>query len=63
MVGEIAVLLLFFWICFGVVLYVVCHISFHTPIDVCISHFETIAFMCRDMVRVSVWSLVIGVAS
>ena len=38
-------------------------ISFHMIIDVLISHFETIAFMCRDMLRASVWSVVIGLVS
>ena len=33
---------------------------FHMLIDAWISHFETIAFMCGDMVRASVWSVVIG---
>ena len=36
---------------------------FHMLIDAWVSHFETIAFMCGDMVRASVWSIVIGLAS
>ena len=32
----------------------------HMLIDAWISHFETIAFMCGDMVRASVWSGVMG---
>ena len=31
---------------------------FPMRIDAWISHFETIAFMCGDMVRASVWSVV-----
>ena len=42
----------------GVVLYVVCHVL-HMFIDACISHF-VIAFMCGEMVRALVWSVVIG---
>ena len=33
---------------------------FHMFIDAWISHFETIAFMCGEMVRALVWSVVIG---
>ena len=43
----------------GVVLYVVCHVL-HMFIDAWISHFEVIAFMCGEMVRALVWSVVIG---
>ena len=42
-----------------VVLYVVCHVL-HMFIDAWISHFEVIAFMCGEMVRALVWSVVIG---
>ena len=31
---------------------------FHMLIDAWMSHFEMIAFMCGDMVRASVWSVV-----
>ena len=33
---------------------------FHMFIDAWISHFEVIAFMCGEMVRAIVWSVVIG---
>ena len=33
---------------------------FHMLIDALISHFETFAFMCGDMVRASAWSVVIS---
>ena len=33
---------------------------FHMFIDAWISHFEVIAFMCGEMVRAMVWSVVIG---
>ena len=34
--------------------------NFQMILDDWISHFETIAFMCGDMVRASVWSVVMG---
>ena len=58
-VWDIALLLPSFWIWFGVVLYVACHDFSHAYRCLDFS-FETIAFMCGDMARVSVWSVVIG---
>ena len=34
---------------------------FHMLIDARISRFETIAFVCGDMVRALAWSVVIGI--
>ena len=41
------------------VLYVVCHVV-HMLIDAWMFPFEVIAFMYGEMVRASVWSVVIG---